>query len=137
MHFILRRNYLTINCVICLAMILSMKLIAPLCAEEQHRRLRTLIENGPVKIDLIAEGKGPLIVILPSRGRDSEEFDEIAVGLAESGFRILRPQPRGAGASSGPSDNIRMQDLAADVAYVIEQENSGPAVIVGHAMSTG
>lgn len=129
MRFILQPYYLAISCIICL----FMTLIAPLRAEEHSRRIRSLVENGLVKIDLIAEGKGPLVVILPSRGRDSEEFDEIAAGLAEAGFRILRPQPRGAGASSGPSDNIRMQDLAADVAYVIQRENSGAAIIVGHA----
>ena len=115
----------------CFIMMMSAALSSSLHAQDQ--RVRTLVENGSVKIDLIAEGNGPLVVILPSRGRDSEEFDEIAAGLAEGGFRVLRPQPRGAGASTGPSDNVRMQDLAADVANIIQRENSGPAVIVGHA----
>jgi pimeloyl-ACP methyl ester carboxylesterase len=96
-------------------------------------KTRETIKYGAVEIDLIAEGKGPLIVMLPSRGRDSEDFDDVAAGLAKEGFRVLRPQPRGAGKSTGPIDAIRMQDLAQDVAHVIEREKAGPAVIAGHA----
>ena len=84
-------------------------------------------------VDLIAEGRGPLIVLLPSRGRNSEDYDEVAAGLAKEGFRVLRPQPRGMHASKGPLKDITLHDLARDVATVIERENAGPAVIVGHA----
>ncbi|WP_284178052.1 alpha/beta hydrolase [Rhabdaerophilum sp. SD176] len=95
--------------------------------------MREIVTYDHVSIDLTSEGSGPLIVLLPSRGRDLDDFDIVAAGLAQAGFRVLRPQPRGAGASKGPSDGIRMQDLARDVAFVIEREKAGPAVIVGHA----
>src|SRR5436309_3430001 len=98
-----------------------------------QERTRTLVTYDNVQIDTIAEGKGPLIVLLPSRGRDSEDYDEVAVGLAREGFRVLRPQPRGMLASKGPLKDISLHDLARDVATVIERENAGPAVIVGHA----
>ena len=58
-------------------------------------RKRDIVVNGPVTIDLVAEGQGPLIVMLPSRGRDSEDFDDLAAELARNGYRVLRPQPRG------------------------------------------
>ena len=116
-----------------LALMAALTLTDPVCAQDHASRTRTLVQNGPVMTDLIAEGRGPIVVILPSRGRDSEEFDEIASRLANGGFRVLRPQPRGAGGSKGPSDNIRMQDLAAEIALMIERENNGPAVIIGHA----
>jgi pimeloyl-ACP methyl ester carboxylesterase len=96
-------------------------------------RCREVIRYGDVQIDLIHEGDGPLIVMLPSRGRDSEDFNEVAAGLADAGFRVSRPQPRGALLSMGPSTGIRMQDLARDVAHVIEREGAGRAVIAGHA----
>ncbi len=96
-------------------------------------RGREVVRFGDVQVDLIHEGIGPVIVMLPSRGRDSEDFDEVAAGLASEGFRVLRPQPRGAHLSSGPSTGIRMQDLARDVALVIEREGAGRAVIAGHA----
>src|SRR3954468_430092 len=98
-----------------------------------QERTRSLVTYDNVTIDLIAEGRGPLIVLLPSRGRDSEDYDEVAAGLAKEGFRVLRPQPRGMHASQGPLQDITLHDLARDVAAVIERENAGPAIIVGHA----
>lgn len=102
-------------------------------AQAQAPNMREIVTYDTVSIDLISEGSGPLIVLLPSRGRDLDDFDIVAAGLAQSGFRVLRPQPRGAGASKGPSDGIRLQDLARDVAFIIEREKAGPAVIAGHA----
>jgi pimeloyl-ACP methyl ester carboxylesterase len=98
-----------------------------------QERTRSLVKYDNVEIDVITEGRGPLIVLLPSRGRDSEDYDEVAAGLAREGFRVLRPQPRGMHASKGPLKDITLHDLARDVAIVIERENAGPAVIVGHA----
>ena len=39
---------------------------------------------------------------LPSLARDSEDYDAVAEGLAAAGYRVLRPQPRGIGRSTGP-----------------------------------
>ena len=96
-------------------------------------RTRELVRRDNVTIEVIAEGRGPLIVMLPSLGRDSEEFDPAAARIASAGFRVLRPQPRGYGKSSGPMEKLTLHDLARDVAAVIEHENAGPAVIAGHA----
>ncbi|SEC77123.1 Pimeloyl-ACP methyl ester carboxylesterase [Beijerinckia sp. 28-YEA-48] len=115
------------------AMLAAWICAATAVAAQDAPRTRTMVEAGAAKIDVIAEGRGPLIVMLPSRGRDSDDFDAVAAGLAKAGFRVVRPQPRGAGASTGPTENVRMQDLAADVAAVIAQEKAGPAVIAGHA----
>ena len=103
-------------------------------AMAQTDRHREVIRYANVSLDVIAEGQGPLIVLLPSRGRDSEDYDEVAAGIARAGFRVLRPQPRGVAGSTGPMDGITLHDLANDVAAVIEQEGHGaPAVVVGHA----
>jgi pimeloyl-ACP methyl ester carboxylesterase len=102
-------------------------------ATADESRTRSIVRYDNVEIDLIAEGKGPVVVLLPSRGRDSEDYDEVAAGLAKEGFRVLRPQPRGMHASKGPLKDLTLHDLARDVATVIEREKSGPAVIVGHA----
>ncbi len=74
--------------------------------------------------------------MLPGRGRGSEDFDEVAAGLAKSGFRVLRPQPRGAGQSTGPMKGLTLHDFARDTAEVIKHEGGGPAVIVGHAFGS-
>jgi pimeloyl-ACP methyl ester carboxylesterase len=96
-------------------------------------RTRDVVRRDNVTIEVIAEGRGPLIVMLPSLGRDSEEFDPAAARIAAAGFRVLRPQPRGYGRSAGPMENLTLHDLAKDVAAVIERENSGPAILAGHA----
>jgi pimeloyl-ACP methyl ester carboxylesterase len=117
---------------ICMAPLVDLPTTTNAVAADAGRK-REIVEYDQVRIDLVSEGAGPLIVMLPSRGRDSEDFDDVAAGLARSGFRVLRPQPRGAGASTGPGENIRMQDLARDVATIIRREKAGPAVIAGHA----
>jgi pimeloyl-ACP methyl ester carboxylesterase len=91
-------------------------------AAAEMARTREVVRYDNVEFDLIAEGRGPLIVMLPSRGRDSEDFDDVASRLAGAGYRVLRPQPRGAGKSTGPVEGIRLQDLARDVAHVIASD---------------
>ncbi len=90
-----------------------------------------------IRIEVAAEGRGPLIVMLPSRGRGAEDFEDVADELVKAGFRVLRPQPRGAALSLGPMQNLTLHDLANDVAAVIRNAgDSGPAIIVGHAFGS-
>ncbi len=102
----------------------------------QSLRTREVVSYDGVRVDLISEGAGRLVVLLPSRGRESDDFNELATALAVGGFRVLRPQPRGAGLSAGPIEGITLQDLARDIAFVIERENAGSAIIAGHAFGT-
>ncbi len=94
---------------------------------------RTIIHRGDTQIEVLAQGAGPLIVLLPSLGRGAEDFEAIAVRIAAAGFRVLRPQPRGIGESKGPMTGIDLHDYAGDVAAVIEHAALGPAFVVGHA----
>lgn len=94
---------------------------------------RTMVSYGDVTIDVIVEGEGPAVVLLPSLARDSEDYDAVAAGLAAAGFRVLRPQPRGIGKSRGPMTGITLHDLARDVAETVKALGKGRAVIVGHA----
>ena len=108
---------------------------AALSAHAQNRSAveRRIVSRGDVDIEVLSQGSGPVIVLLPSLGRSGEDYDAVAAMLASDGFRVLRPQPRGIGRSKGPMDGLNMHDLAADVAKVIESENKGPVVVVGHA----
>jgi pimeloyl-ACP methyl ester carboxylesterase len=92
-----------------------------------------VIERDDVSIEVLAQGSGPVVVLLPSLGRGAADFDPIAQRLVDAGYRVLRPQPRGIGRSRGPLDGIDLHDCAADVAAVIEHENRGAAFVVGHA----
>src|SRR5215831_6730313 len=77
-------------------------------------RTREIVRRNNVTIEVIAEGRGPLVVLLPSLGRDSDEFDPVAEQIAAAGFRVLRPQPRGYSRSTGPMQNVTLHDLARD-----------------------
>jgi pimeloyl-ACP methyl ester carboxylesterase len=92
-----------------------------------------MVTRGDARLEVLAQGEGPTIVLLPSLGRGATDFVPIAEHLADAGFRVLRPQPRGIGQSTGPWQNVKLEDLAADIAAVIEHDNNGPAFVVGHA----
>src|SRR5437667_8785707 len=96
-------------------------------------RTRDIVAAGDAHIEVIAEGAGPLVVLLPSRGRDSEDYDEVASGIVKAGYRVLRPQPRGTCRSTGPMTGLTLHDFAGDVAAVIAHAGGGPAVVAGHA----
>jgi len=94
---------------------------------------RILVRRPDVTIEVLAQGSGPRIVLLPSLGHGAGDFDRIARRLAGAGFRVLRPQPRGIGESRGPMTGIDLHDYAADVAAVIAHDGGGAAFVVGHA----
>ena len=95
--------------------------------------VRSVVQRGEVQIEILSQGAGPPIALLPSHGRGAEDFDPIADRLAAAGFRVLRPQPRGIGRSKGPMTGIDLHDYAGDVAAAIEHAADGPAFVVGHA----
>ncbi|KQZ00465.1 hydrolase [Pseudolabrys sp. Root1462] len=88
--------------------------------------------NGDATISYYAQGKGPLILFIASTGRGTEEFGDLAKRLAERGYRVLRPEPRGIGASKGPMTGVTFHDFAKDFAAVIRNEG-GNAIVAGHA----
>ena len=93
---------------------------------------RRLVGRASVRLEVFAQGTGPLIVLLPSLGRGAGDFAPMADVLAAEGYRVLRPQPRGIGGSAGPA-YADLHDCAEDIAAVIESEANGPAIMVGHA----
>lgn len=98
-------------------------------------RRRVSVRYDSVRIDAIEDNPDGLttLVLLPSSSRDSEDFDDLAARFSAHGLRVLRPQPRGMGASTGPMSGLTLHDYARDVAAVIEQLGSGPAFVLGHA----
>ena len=96
-------------------------------------RRSELVHYNDVQIDVVIDGSGPAVVLLPSLARDSDDYDEVAEGLAAAGFRVLRPKPRGIGRSTGPMTKISLHDLARDIAEVVKKLGGGKAVVVGHA----
>ncbi len=96
------------------------------------RRRETLVD-GAVQIEVLVEGRGPALVLLPSSQRDSLDFDPVAERIAAAGYTVLRPQPRGMAGSHGPLEGLSLHTLAEDVARVIHRLGGGRALVAGHA----
>jgi pimeloyl-ACP methyl ester carboxylesterase len=93
-----------------------------------------VVAAGEVTIETYVDGSGPDVVILPSYGRDGGgDFDPLTAALADAGFRVLRPQPRGIARSVGPMTEVTLDEQGDDIARVLGQLGRGPAVILGHA----
>ena len=90
---------------------------------------RGIVERGDIRIEVLAQGKGPLVVMIPSLGRPAEDFEDLSRRLADAGYCALRPQPRGIGKSSGPMHHLTLHDFSRDVAAVIEKFGGGPVGI--------
>lgn len=95
--------------------------------------MQRTVRNGEATIAYTVEGDGPPLAIVASTGRGTAEFADLAGRLVEHGFRVLRPEPRGVGGSTGPMDGVSFHDFAADVAAVIRVEGGRPAILAGHA----
>src|SRR5689334_12073123 len=104
-----------------------------MAAATAAERRTELIRYNDVQIEVVFEGDGPAVVLLPSLARDSDDYDEVAEGLAAAGFRVLRPKPRGIGRSTGPMTGISLHDLARDIAEVIKRLGGRKANVAGHA----
>ena len=83
----------------------------------------------PVRVDTVSydqttikvldQGTGPVVVMIPSLGRGAADFDDLAARVAAAGYRVLRPQPRGIGGSTGPQGGITLRSLAEDIAHAV------------------
>jgi pimeloyl-ACP methyl ester carboxylesterase len=95
--------------------------------------MHTEISAGPARLNIRSAGTGPTLVLLPGLGRPAEDLDPFAALLVAAGYRVVQPDPRGSGGSTGPLDNLTLHDLARDIAAVIEAVGGAPLVIIGHA----
>jgi len=92
-----------------------------------------MVCTGAARIEVLIDGHGPAVVLIPSSQRDSLHETTFVGHLVQAGFRVLRPQPRGMGRSAGPLAGVSLADLAADIAVTIDACGSGRAVVLGHA----
>ncbi|MEO1056510.1 MAG: alpha/beta hydrolase [Actinomycetota bacterium] len=93
--------------------------------------LRLEFDDTSLEVNRYASS-GPLTCMLPGLGGGIRRFAQLGQRLSDAGLQPVAINPRGAGASTGSLDNLRMGDLARDVANVIERLGP-PAFIVGNA----
>ena len=104
---------------------------------EEYEWPSQFVNTPQADIRVLVQGAGPAVVILPSYGRDGgDDYNGISSALVTAGYKVLRPQPRGILGSMGPMVNITLDDLAADVAAIIDALASGRAIVFGHALGT-
>ena len=85
-------------------------------------------------IEYFTRGRqGKVIILLPGGSLTVDYMDGLAKELAEAGYQTVSVNPRGAGNSTGTSNNVTLHDLANDVAGVIRDLNAGSVTVVGHA----
>jgi pimeloyl-ACP methyl ester carboxylesterase len=92
-----------------------------------------MITNGAARLDVKVRGEGETLVMLPSLGRSVRDFNQIAERLVSNKFRVVLPEPRGIGQSTGPTGKLTLHDLAEDIATIIKAISKEPVTIVGHA----
>ncbi|WP_406871230.1 alpha/beta hydrolase (plasmid) [Thioclava sp. 'Guangxiensis'] len=109
---------------------LALALAMPCLAQAQVEEKTAM--NGDTQVGYSVRGEGRLVVMIASTGRASGELAPLADRLAERGYRVALPEPRGIGASTGKMAEVSFHDFGDDFAAVIAQEG-GPAIVAGHA----
>ena len=97
----------------------------------QWKMIRVM--NGSAKLRVFTAGDGPTIVMLPGLGIGPAGLEPLAQRLLAGGFRVILPEPRGYGESTGALDGVTLHDLAGDVARAIEDIGGAPVLVAGHA----
>jgi pimeloyl-ACP methyl ester carboxylesterase len=97
---------------------------------------RAIVEDTDraVVVEVLIQGAGPDVVLVPSAMRGAEDFAALQAALTNAGFRTLAVNPRGAGRSEGELEGLTLRDLADDLAFVIGARCGGPVHLVGHAL---
>jgi pimeloyl-ACP methyl ester carboxylesterase len=87
-----------------------------------------------VHLEVLVEGEGDDVVLVPSSMRGARDFAHLQSALAEAGYRSIAVNLRGAGGSSPPEPDVTLRDLADDIAFVIRSLGQDRAHLVGHAL---
>jgi pimeloyl-ACP methyl ester carboxylesterase len=75
---------------------------------------------------------GPPVMLVHGFPQHWWEWRELIGPLAADGYRVLCPDLRGAGWSSAPADAYRKNDMADDLAAVLDRLQVGPVTLVAH-----
>ena len=79
-----------------------------------------IVKLADSNIEYFSQGHGESIVLLPFGGLTVGYMQELSQDLADAGYRVVRINFRGSGASTGSEKNVTLHTLADDVAGVIK-----------------
>ncbi|MGW0044734.1 alpha/beta fold hydrolase [Rhodococcus sp. NPDC003348] len=90
--------------------------------------------NG-IRLNYTVTGTGPLVVLVMGSGSPGRVWNTYQVpALVKAGFRVVTFDNRGIAPSDEGTDNMSIDDLAADTAALIEHLDGAPAHVVGVSM---
>jgi pimeloyl-ACP methyl ester carboxylesterase len=91
-------------------------------------------QNGDVKIHYMAEGKGPLVVMIHGFPDYWGTWKPLMATLSAAGYRVAAMDTRGYNLSDKPKGvgAYAMPNLIGDVGAVIKAEGQSNAIVVGH-----
>ena len=95
------------------------------------------VTRGDVTLAFREEGEGRPVVLLHGHTLDGRIFDRIVPALVKEGNRVLRPDFRGHGRSSRPTQGYHWSHHAADVAAVLDAVAVQSATVVGFSLGGG
>ncbi|WP_410659697.1 3-oxoadipate enol-lactonase [Amycolatopsis sp. lyj-112] len=89
--------------------------------------------SEPVKAHSVAEGPedGPVVVFSGSLGSDHRMWEPQVKPLVDQGFRVIRYDTRGHGASPVPSGPYSLDDLGGDLIALLDAQRVERAHVVG------
>lgn len=88
-------------------------------------------DGRPIAYDLVGEDDRRTVCLVHSLAADSGMWAEQVPALLRAGFAVLRIDLRGHGGSAATAGAYRMEELAADLAFVLQRLNRGPVHYVG------
>jgi pimeloyl-ACP methyl ester carboxylesterase len=92
-------------------------------------------ENGTIAFD--DQGKGSLVICVPSLGDVRGEYRFLIPQLVSAGYRAVSMDVRGMGESSVAWEDYSVVGVGKDILALIQDLDAGPAVIVGTSMAAG
>jgi pimeloyl-ACP methyl ester carboxylesterase len=91
------------------------------------------VSIGDATLHVELRGEGSPVVLHPSLGRWSRDFDHLVAALAAAGFCAITIDPRGVARSVGRLDRVTLRTCADDVVAVLGALDLSSVHLVGHA----
>lgn len=106
----------------------------PLASTDSTRHQdRALPVNGACLEVLDFGGRGPILLFLPGYGNTAHIFDDLAPAFIDR-YHVVALTPRGFPPSSAPESRYTIEQLAADVAGVLDSLGAPTVTLAGHSI---
>lgn len=92
---------------------------------------RHVVVRGGTRLSYERRGHGSPVVLVQGLGLSGRMWLRLPGGLVKSRFTVITPDNRGTGQSDAPLPPYTMGQLAADLAAVLDDAATGPALVVG------